>query len=76
MLQFLDDDPTRLVGPFVRRHDENTYIIDELLNGESWSMALPRVLLLSRKTLDIYASPDLSGLRDYVDLQEAHCGMF
>ena len=56
----------RLVGPFVRRNDGNTYVIDELFSaGARYTLMLPRVMMLARTHLLTYrmVSPDV---REYV----------
>lgn len=74
MMNWQAQDPTRMVSPFVRRIEANgTYILDELKDSSPYTMVLPRAILLSRTHLELYKAPQYSHLRDYVDLQEAHC---
>lgn len=73
MVLWMYREPKRMIAPFVRRINGTKYVIDELLNSESYSMALPRVLLLSKDLVATYASGRHKNLHHYVDTQEAHC---
>jgi lipopolysaccharide biosynthesis glycosyltransferase len=66
-------DPSRLIAPFVRRVDGQNYVLDELEDSSPYSVALPRILLLSVLYLRHYAEDALKGHRTYVDSQSAHC---
>jgi len=46
--------------------------MDELMKvpGSPYSIALPRVLMLSRNMLKLYADTNMQAMRDYVDEQE------
>ncbi|KAK4049301.1 hypothetical protein OIV83_004238 [Microbotryomycetes sp. JL201] len=69
------DHSKRLVGPFARRRNGARYDIDELVTvkGSEYSFVLPRVMLVDRRHLEVYAKPDLETRTTYVDKQEAHC---
>ncbi len=74
MISWLRREPTRMVGPFVRRVEKGgRYVLDELLDSSKYSVVLPRVLLVPRKLLENYATTGYSRQRGYVDSQEAHC---
>jgi hypothetical protein len=73
MLGWWRHDPQRLVAPFVRRIFPNaTYVMDDLLQGDEYSVALPRAVLVATTELQRYADSP-AALRRYVDEQEAHC---
>lgn len=65
--------PRQIVGPFVRRVQGTKYVLDELTDSSSYSLVLPRVLLLPTTLLREYASAENKWFHDYVDTQEAHC---
>lgn len=73
LLSWLRREPSRMVGPYVRRIAAGgRYVLDELLDSSAYSVTLPRVLLLPVDYLQRYAtSPSAS--RRYVDTQAAHC---
>lgn len=75
MLSMWMEDKDRLVGPFVRRtaEDTNAYILDELLQSQSYSLALPRAFLVHRKFLEMYRDGLPNRFRQYVDAQDGHC---
>lgn len=74
MLNWYKREPQRMVAPFVRRiKDNGDYVLDELLDGSPYSVALPRILLIPVSYLESYASEPSRILRDYVDDQSAHC---
>lgn len=74
MISWLRREPTRMVGPFVRRVEKGgRYVLDELLDSSKYSVVLPRVLLVPTKLLQNYSTPSYTQQRQYVDSQEAHC---
>ncbi|BGP35412.1 hypothetical protein JCM10296v2_007250 [Rhodotorula toruloides] len=66
--------PTRLIGPFVRRRDGSSYVLDELVARPSpYNFVLPRALVGSAELVGRYAEKEWEDARRYVDEQEAHC---
>ncbi|BGO95673.1 hypothetical protein NBRC10512_007371 [Rhodotorula toruloides] len=66
--------PTRLIGPFVRRRDGSSYVLDELVARPSpYNFVLPRALVGSTELVGRYAEKEWEEERRYVDEQEAHC---
>ncbi|KAJ8291762.1 Glycosyltransferase family protein 64 protein C5 [Rhodotorula toruloides] len=66
--------PTRLIGPFVRRRDGSSYVLDELVARPSpYNFVLPRALVGSTELVGRYAEKEWEDERRYVDEQEAHC---
>lgn len=72
---YFQSQPLRPVGPFVRRHDPQTksYYMDEILNGQNFSIVLPRVLMLHRKYLEDYNATLPMEVKAFVDSQKGHC---
>jgi lipopolysaccharide biosynthesis glycosyltransferase len=73
LLNWHRNDPSRLIAPFVRRVDRQSYVLDELEDSSTYSIVLPRILILPVSYMRMYASPAMQQRRDYVDLQSAHC---
>ena len=73
LLSWWKRDRRRIVGPFVRRIEGSTYVIDELTDSSEYSVVLPRVLLVPTALLKDYASKQHSWFHQYIDDQEAHC---
>ncbi|BGP27698.1 proteophosphoglycan 5 [Rhodotorula toruloides] len=66
--------PARLIGPFVRRRDGSSYVLDELVARPSpYNFVLPRALVGSTELVGRYADREWDNERSYVDKQEAHC---
>jgi hypothetical protein len=70
--------PNRLVGPFVRVEKQASdgtydYILDELHDGQNYSMVIPRSMILHRHFLSLYANNLPHTMRGYVNSQSAHC---
>jgi hypothetical protein len=72
MMSYWLDDPDILVGPFVRSTMDNKYHLDDLINGENYSLMLPRAMLLHKRYLKLYSKID-PAIINYVDEQNAHC---
>lgn len=73
MMNWYHREPNRMIAPFVRNVNGRIYVIDDLLNSGSYSLALPRVMMLSKSLLMQYSNRNLQSLHEYVDNQEAHC---
>jgi Glycosyl transferase family 64 domain len=73
LLHWHRKDPSRLVAPFVRRVVRQSYVLDELEDSSTYSIVLPRILILPVSYMKLYSSPALKRRRDYVDFQSAHC---
>ncbi len=74
MLSWLRREPTRMVGPFVRRIESGgKYVLDELLDSSKYSIMLPRILLLPTSYLQAYSGKKCRKYHEYVDTQSAHC---
>ncbi|KAI8799703.1 glycosyl transferase family 64 domain-containing protein [Cladochytrium replicatum] len=70
------EDPTQIIGPFARQISaDNQYIMDERFEDRAtYSLILPRIMLLNRRHLLMYRDSDYSStLQSYVDSQEGHC---
>ncbi|KAI8808798.1 glycosyl transferase family 64 domain-containing protein [Cladochytrium replicatum] len=70
------EDPMQIVGPFARQiSEDNQYIMDERFDDRAtYSLILPRVMILNRRHLLLYRDSDFSSpLQGYVDSQEGHC---
>lgn len=73
MMDWYHRTPNRMIALFVRQVKGTLYIIDDLMNSGSYSMALPRVMMMSKSLLTKYSNRSLTLLHQYVDNQEAHC---
>lgn len=64
--------PGTLLGPYARLVTQESFVIDELKNFQSFSMLLPRVLLLPKMVLVAYSRLNFT-MTQYIDVQEGHC---
>lgn len=74
MLNWLRAHPNRMIAPHVRFVDTTlTYSMNELHDGHTYNIVLPRVLLTPVSYLKAYAKDSNAEFHSYIDKQDAHC---
>ena len=75
MLSYWMENKDRVIGPYVRGQRDGHYALDELIRGPdtTYSIVLPRVMMLHRRYLEHYRDQLAPHVKEYVDTQEGHC---
>lgn len=73
ILNWFHRNHSRIISPFVRQIGVGEYSVDDLNDSRAYSMVLPRVLMLQKRLLHLYAQKSNMRFHEYVDVQEAHC---